>query len=206
MAKLGSKPRLGVVGGTFNPVHNGHLRLALQLAEQFSLEHVALMPCALPVHKGKPTATAQQRLDMLNVAVANEPKLVVDTREINAGGKSYSVQSLKAIRDEIGQDGELYFAMGSDSLAGFNQWYQWQDIIKLCHLVHFPRPGNNEPVPEALQLALTQTPFTLHHLNAACLDISSSDIRARVQSGKSIRYLLPETVYDYIHQNYLYND
>lgn len=206
MAILGNKTRIGVLGGTFNPVHNGHLRLALQLCEQFELQSVALMPCALPVHKGKPGVSPQQRLAMLQLAVANEPKLCIDNREINVGGKSYSVESLKAIRGELGENAELYFAMGSDSLANFDSWHQWQDILQQCHLVHCPRLGETKPVPNALQEALAHSPYQLHHLHAARLEISSSDIRARVQSGKSIRYLLPENVYDYIHQNHLYID
>ena len=131
---------LGIMGGTFNPVHNGHLHAATAFAEAFNLPQLYLMPCYQPVHKQFPIASAEQRLAMLNIALANHDNLCVDDRELKRVGASYTIDSLQQIRAEIGSEARIYFALGTDAFSSLSRWKHWQELFTYANFVVLHRP------------------------------------------------------------------
>ena len=135
------KKAIGVLGGTFDPVHFGHLRLAKCARDDFQLDEVHLLPCRVPALKPQPIATAQQRVDMLRLAIANEPGLVVDESELHRDGPSYTVDTLRALRVEVGPECAICLIMGMDAFLSLPAWHEWQEIIGLAHVIVMQRPG-----------------------------------------------------------------
>jgi len=214
------KSAIAILGGTFDPVHHGHLRLAIDLAEKLDLEQVRLMPSFQPVHRDEPTATEKQRLTMLQLAVEDIKELSVDDRELQRKGPSYTLLSLQEIRKEIGPDQPLFFILGDDAFDQFDSWYQWQEIINYAHLLIAIRPGSHPQVGEQqtsqqLEDFIQDNAYkgdgypdtncgSVIRMNNPILDIASSEIRKRVGENKNIRYLLPAKVYEYIEQQKIY--
>lgn len=207
-----SNQAIGVLGGTFNPVHYGHLRVATEFAEAFSLEKVSLMPCFIPVHRKLPDADSKHRVAMLEQAVANTGRLDIDIREIDAGKPSYTVDSLTSLRSEVGEQTAIYFVMGEDAFSSFTQWHRWQDILALANIVVMSRPGASLDFTELAWLDHVNV-FTGHEhafgkvyqLDVTPLAISSTAIRKLIKKQRSIRYLLPDSVANYIKENKLYH-
>ena len=207
---------VGVFGGTFNPVHYGHLRSALELVEHLGLDHLRLMPCAVPPHREAPSCSAVDRAAMVELAVASEPRLHCDPRELNRDGVSYTIDSLVELRGELGAARSLCLVMGGDAIHSIRSWHRWQELLDYCHIVVIARPGWEFPeqgeehdwlarhrAPVAQSLAETPAGFVwLERLRP--LSISSTDIRELLAAGRSPRYLLPEPVLDYIERNTLY--
>ncbi|MCP5160991.1 MAG: nicotinate-nucleotide adenylyltransferase [Hahellaceae bacterium] len=204
-----------ILGGTFDPVHNGHLRMAVELRESLNTESVALLPCYQPVHRDRPGASAQQRLDMLKLATSHEPGLSVDAREIRREGPSFMVDTLQELRAELGS-APLVLAMGVDAFAGLSGWHRWQHLLALSHIVVMHRPGwalpAEGPVAECLSRHrcnavedLSQASCgSIYLLPLRPMDVSSTEIRSLVQRGKSARFLVPCEVWNYIQKNRLY--
>ena len=209
------KRAIGVLGGTFDPIHLGHLRSALDIAQDQKLAKVYLMPNHTPPHKKQPQASNEQRLTMLKLATEHCAQLTIDTRELDCDGLSYSVLALESLRQEH-PDTPLCFLMGMDSLLSFTTWHRWQDILSLCHLVVSSRPGWSLPLTGDVQRLLAD-----HHTDdinelqrslaghifiheAHPLSISSSEIRQLRQQGKSCQFLLPQNVNDYLIKHQLY--
>lgn len=207
---------IGILGGTFDPVHYGHLRLAWEAYQQLQLDHVRFIPCHMPPHRGDPASKAAHRLAMVQLACASTPEFVVDERELRKHTASYSVETLLELRQEAGPERPLIFIMGMDAFCGFCNWYRWQDILNLCHLWIGHRPGSEvpdiqQPAGELLQqrqasaTALTHSPCgRIHVQSTVALDISATYLRQQLQHGFSPRFLLPESVSDYIEQHGLY--
>ena len=207
---------LAVLGGTFNPVHYGHLRSALELAEHLGLAELRLMPCASPPHRDTPTCSAEHRAAMVELAVASEPALACDRRELNRAGPSYTIDSLRELRAERGTTASICLVMGCDAFLAIDSWRDWQRFLEFAHIVVIGRPGWQLPTtgPVAAWLtthradsaaALAATPAgTIHIEELRPLAISSTEIRSLLQSGNSVRYLLPESVIDYIQSHGLY--
>lgn len=207
---------IGVFGGTFNPIHNGHLRSALELLELLGLERLHLLPCALPPHREAPRCPPERRADMVALAVAGEPRLCCDRRELARTGPSYTVDSLAELRAEYGPDARLCLVMGFDALLGLPRWKGWQALLDYAHIVIIARPG--WALPAAGELADWLARYRLRSadqlrgapaggvllLELRQLAISSTDIRALCQAGRSPRYLLPDSVLDYIERHQLY--
>ena len=181
--RTSGRERVGVLGGTFNPIHLGHLLIAQDALEQAGLDRVLFIPTALPPHK--PLAgnvSARQRLRMINLAIADDPRLTVDDLEIRRGGKSYSVETLAELRKRL-PSVDFYFIIGADSLADLPQWYQVEQLVRLCQFLVFARPGY--PAKPVGRLAgLRYQLFSTH----PC-EIASREIRERLASRQSIRYL-----------------
>jgi nicotinate-nucleotide adenylyltransferase len=206
---------IAVLGGTFDPVHFGHLRSALELTEQ-GFDEVRLMPCHVPVHREVPHCCAQQRFEMLQLAVKNEPQLTIDRHEIDRQGQSFTVDTLTALRSELGNEVSLNLIMGMDAFLGLPKWREWQRIIALANIVVIARPGFVLPADGVMQQffserrigsieAIRQTPYgRVVVQQLALLDISATRIRTLLRRGQSARYLLPEAVWDYIEQHRLY--
>lgn len=199
-----NKP-IGVLGGTFDPIHNGHLRLALQMRDHLGLERILLVPSARPPHRDEPGASPGERAKWIRVAIAGEPGLQLDDRELIRPGKSYTIETLENLRSEYPQT-PLCLIMGNDVLAGLQSWHRWEELLDFCHIVAVPRPGFEASLDEGLwQWVMdhhASDPAELekdlsgkiYHFDLPLLDISGTRIRQLIGSGESPRYLLPEDV------------
>jgi nicotinate-nucleotide adenylyltransferase len=196
---------IGIFGGTFDPVHYGHLRCAQELLQDLPLDEVRLVPCRIPPHRDTPHANVEQRLRMLKAALDGAPGLRVDDRELSREGLSYTVDTLHSLRTELGST-PLCLIVGMDAFNALDRWHRWQELIDLAHIVVAHRPGWMPPqtgaVAELLNRHVAQSSTELHAQPAGCilpwpitaLAISSSAIRAQVTAGKSPRFLVPEAV------------
>jgi len=207
---------LGVFGGTFDPIHYGHLRSALELSELLGLEQLRLMPCAVPPHRESPGCTAAQRAAMVELAVAPEPRLVCDTRELQREGPSYTIDSLVELRKELDENKSLSLIMGCDALIKINSWHRWEELLDWVHIIVIARPGWHFPedgeVARWLENYAVKDVASLTRRSAGTvvikelrpLDISSTEIRELLAAGRSVRYLMPESALDYIENHNLY--
>lgn len=212
MPELQAKPCV-VLGGSFNPVHHGHLRIAEELADALQADNVALLPNGVPPHRERAAVSTEHRVAMLRLALADNPRLCLDLRETRRAGASYMVDTLAQLRSELGDKTPLILAMGSDAYASLPTWRDPQTIVKLAHVVVVARPGTaipglDLPLKEVADLhALLQSPGgLLGLLSVTQLDISSSTIRAGITQGGSLRYLLPQAIIEYIHTHQLYRE
>lgn len=195
--------RIGVLGGTFDPIHVGHLLIAEVLGEELSLDHILLIPAGIPPHKSRrPIASAAQRLHMVELATAGNPRFRSSSIDIAPAGRSYTADLLGRIRSS-NADTELFFLMGSDSLRDLPTWKRPDQVVQLAHVAVANRPGVEVNSESVLQ-QLPSLHGRLHVLSAPGIDISSTYLRTRVAAGKSIRYLTPESVRRYILEQGLY--
>lgn len=209
---------IGLLGGTFNPIHFGHLRMAQELAEALSLNEVRFIPSANPPHKSAPNVSAEHRAAMVQLAIANNPLFTFDDRELRRTGASYTIDTLQSLRDELGAYASVVLFMGSDAFTKLHTWHRWQEIISLCHIALVQRPlASKEPLPKVLETFLhnhyTENAQDLHETCAGLitmqaitpLEISSTAIRSALQNKQSARYLTPDCVLDYIEQHQRYH-
>ncbi len=213
---------IGVIGGTFDPVHYGHLRLAEELSETLKLAEVRLVPSGTPPHRSAPQVTAEHRLEMVRLAAAGNPRLVVDDREVRRAGPAYTFDTLASLRAEAGNSRPIVLLLGADAFLEFATWHRWHEIFGLAHVAVAHRPGYpvehwDERMPQPLareySARLMQQPLATHLSPAGgitviaftALDISATAIRDMLRSGASPRYLLPSAVLDYIRQHHLYS-
>lgn len=204
-SEMGNK--IGILGGTFNPVHIGHLILAQSALETFDLSKVLFVPCALPPHKGATTlAAARHRLAMVESAIEGDLRFEVSGLEIQRGGVSYAIDTVRQLH-RLYPKAKLHFIIGSDTLPELHLWKSVNDLLKLCTFITFGRPGRNTGPyrPVELQLPAPWAEQLLRNYSALRLvDVSSSDIRYRMAEGMSIRYLVPPAVEMYIAEHHLY--
>jgi nicotinate-nucleotide adenylyltransferase len=199
--------RLGLLGGSFDPVHYGHLILAECCREQCHLDAVLFVPAAIPPHKQNLTLSpAAARIEMLKLAIGGQETFSVYTGEIERGGVSYTVDTLQHLKDEQ-PDRELFFLMGADSLADLPNWRQPEKICSLAIPVVVRRAGSPEPNDAVLSRLMSPDRLALarqHRVEMPTIDLSASDIRRRVAAGRSIRYRTPRAVEKYIEAQGLY--
>ncbi len=211
---------IGILGGTFNPIHFGHLRMAQELAEALSLEEVRFIPSANPPHKPAPEVSAEHRAAMVQLAIANNPLFKLDKLELLRTGASYTFDTLVSMREELGMQASITLFMGNDAFTKLNTWHRWQELLTLCHICLVARPSKpNQPTERLskglesylqehyteLSDELTQHAnglITMQHITA--LDISSTAIREALKQQHSVRYLLPDNVLSYIQEHQLY--
>ena len=214
-------PALGVLGGTFDPIHFGHLRLAQELADALGLVRVRFIPSGTPPHRDAPNVSSARRLQMVRVAIAGNPLFEADDREIRREGISYTYDTLTELREELGER-PLCLLMGADAFAALTTWHRWQELFDLAHVVIAHRPGFRlqdlqaalpAPLRKIYLQRLAGAPGMLRaHAGAiltreiTALDISATRIRALLAQGASPRYLAPEPVLDYIDHNHLYKE
>ena len=199
-------------GGTFNPVHVGHLIVARSVAEQLGANRVVLIPAAIPPHKARPGAAAEDRLEMLRLAVAGEELFEVDSLELERPGPSYTIDTLGALRRRHGSDAELVWVIGLDMLAELPGWHRAAEVIAEARIITAARP----PMPQDLEERLAGLGRAFgeeqaRRLRAGMLatpliDVSATEIRQRVRHGRSVRYLVPDAVADYIQRHGLYRE
>jgi nicotinate-nucleotide adenylyltransferase len=200
---------IGIFGGTFDPIHNGHLRTALDVQQCLGLDELRLIPLRDPPHREQPACSPAQRLEMLQAAVANEPNLVVDERELNRSGKSYSLLTLQSLRAELGKL-PLCLIIGQDAFQGFPGWHKPDEILQLAHLVVMQRPGeeHSDLYPERLtddsKELQTAPAGKIYQQPVTQLEISSTGIRTMIEEGRSPRYLMPDAVLEIIARDGLY--
>jgi nicotinate-nucleotide adenylyltransferase len=212
---------IGVFGGTFNPVHFGHLRPALEITEALQLREMRLIPSATPPHREVPQVSAQQRLQMVQAATGGEPRFLVDDRELRREGPSYTVDTLKSLRSELGGEA-IGLVIGMDAFLFLHTWHQWEQLIDLAHFIVMQRPGHysatqyrnkmHKDVRALVEQRQVAEADQLHH--SACgkiwfqavsqLDISATKIRAMIKAGHSARYLTAQSVLDIIEKHHLY--
>jgi nicotinate-nucleotide adenylyltransferase len=204
-----------ILGGTFDPVHFGHLRPALDVQQTLGIPRVHLLPCRIPPHRDPPHGSCQQRLELLRLAVAEEPALAIDERELLREGPSYMVDTLESLRAEKHEE-PLCLALGMDAFLGLESWHRWRAVTELCHLVVMMRPGNQWPEQGALAALvnkarvdavkpLRQRPAGLVlGVPVTQMAVSATQIRSLLAAGKSPRYLLPEVVLKRIMQENWY--
>lgn len=209
---------IGILGGSFDPIHLAHLRTAVELRDQLGLRQLRLIPCGQPPHRTPPIATIPQRVDMLKLAIAGEPGMIIDEREIHREGPCYTFLTLQSFREEF-PDEALCLIIGADQFVNFDSWYRWQDLFDLAHLVVVYRPGwnpngqiANTELAQRIQEHATAEPASLRDAKFGQLffaqvsqfDLSSSRIRTLLRQGQSVRYLVPDSVWGYIQQHQLY--
>jgi len=206
---------VGVFGGTFDPVHFGHLRAALEASERLGLDETRLLPAGRPPHREPPGAAAGHRLGMLRLAAAGHPGFVVDDRELRRAGPSWMVDTLADLRSELGEVA-LVLCIGQDAANGLDGWHEWRRLFDLAHLAVLRRPESAERYHGELEREMAQRrvddPGRLRAAPAGCvvtlpitqLDISATAIRERVGQGRSPAFLLPDAVAEYIDRYGLY--
>ena len=215
--------RLGVLGGTFNPIHYGHLAAAEEVRDRLKLDRILFIPSYLPPHKfEEEVPSAVQRLEMVRLAITGNPFFEPSEIEIDRGGRSYTIDTIEALR-QVFPSTELFFITGLDSFLQIQTWHQWERLLTLCNFVVISRPGYHfgdlakisfmESAARelarldqgGLQRAMVRSvAFTIYLEMIPLFDISSTDIRNRVKAGISIKYLLPDAIETYIITNKLY--
>lgn len=196
---------VGVLGGSFDPVHTGHLIIAEEARVRLGLERVLFVPAGVPYLKaGQVVASAPQRLRMVELAISANPAFKASAVDLERPGPTYTVDTLAALRPLLGQQAQIFFLVGWDILASLPVWREPEKLLELCHLVGIPRPGFPRPDLEKLARAMPGTAQRILLLEGPCIGISSTEIRDRVARGLSIRYLVPEAVERYIVEQGLY--
>lgn len=209
--------RVGILGGTFDPIHYGHLRFAEESRELFALEEVIFIPCGLPPHKeANKIGPAEKRLKMVELAVSGNSRFCVWDIEIKRPWLSYSVETIREIKERYGPGMELFFLVGYDAFQEIGTWKDYQELLSLCHFVVATRAGHGGGLPleieplfcydEKARCYLHKAGSRLYLTEITALDISSTRIREAVQGGRSIRYLVPREVEEYIKREGLYSN
>lgn len=206
---------IAIFGGTFDPIHNGHLQSALELKQQLKLDQVRLLPCHRPPHRDTPGCTGAQRLEMVRLA-AMDTDLIVDDREMLRPELSYSVDTLEQYRREFGGETSLCWIMGTDAFAGLDRWHRWQEFLSLAHIIVINRPDAQLPTTGPIAELVARYQFAdeseLHvkpkgsilFVTLQPYPISATGIRAAIASNKKVDQFLPAGVLNYIHVHQLY--
>lgn len=211
---------VGILGGTFNPIHYGHLRMAQELAIGLEMDEVRFIPSANPPHKDSVNVSAEHRAAMVQLAIADNSLFTLDKRELDREGASYTIDTLISLRAALGNDTALCLMMGSDAFIKLNTWHRWQELLDYAHIVLVQRPNQVNPqeqLPDELQTLLrdhyAEQVSDLHKEKAGLInmqaisaqEISATQIRELLKLGQSVRYLLPEQVVEYIDTKNLYS-
>ncbi|VVQ12496.1 putative nicotinate-nucleotide adenylyltransferase [Pseudomonas fluorescens] len=207
--------RIGILGGTFDPVHVGHLRGALEVAESLALDELRLVPSARPPHRDTPQVSANDRLAMVECAVAGVAPLVVDARELQRDKPSYTIDTLELMRAELAAEDQVFLLLGWDAFCGLPTWHRWEELLQHCHILVLQRPDADSEPPDALRnllaarsvsdpLALKGPSGQIAFVWQTPLAVSATQIRQLLASGKSVRFLVPDAVLAYIDAHGLY--
>ena len=219
MSEAPDRRPLGILGGTFDPVHYGHLRLAEEAHDALGLERILWLPASRPPHRETPAVSSGHRLELVRLAIAGNPAFALDDAEARSASQSYTVDSLTRLRGVHGAKKPLLLLLGADAFAGLCGWHRWRELFALAHLAVATRPGYAldpgslpPPLADELRKRLRTDAGDLERSSAGsivsfaitALDISATRIREMLASGGSVRYLLPDSVLDYIAEHRLY--
>jgi nicotinate-nucleotide adenylyltransferase len=202
-----SKTKIGILGGTFDPIHMGHLIVAEDIRQKMGLGEVLFIPAGRPwlkIKERKPVSQAEHRLAMVKLAIASNPCFKVSTIEIDRLGLSYSIDTVLELKTKLGAGAEIYFIVGPDALAEFSLWKEPARLVGICQVVGIGRPGHAQPDLRSLEASVPGASRLIMLIDVPQIDISASEIRTRVAQGLSIRYLVPEAVEKYIAEHKLY--
>ena len=209
---------IGVLGGTFDPIHHGHLRLAQEISQSLRLREVLFVPSGNPPHRDTPSASPDDRLQMVRLAISENSSFKIDGRELTPNLSGYTMDTLRSLAAEIGDHYSLCLLMGADAFLNLTTWSRWEQLFELAHIIIACRPGYDieaqlpQPLKKHWQSRMQTTPDALESKSAGfilmqqitLLDISASKIRTLLKAKQSPRYLLPDTVLDYIYHHKLY--
>lgn len=209
--------RIGIMGGMFDPVHLGHTTVARNACDFLDLDHVRLVPCGVPNHRDLTLCSAEQRLDMLQLATRDHTRLVVDDREVRRAGTSYTVDTLSELQAEF-PGSDLYFILGSDAFATLDRWHRWRQLFELCHFIVIRRPGFSDSLGADLEEAVKGRRVTdrarlfaaqsglVFQMPGLDSPMSSSLVRQRIDSNQPLDNLLDPAVAHYLRQHQLYRN
>jgi nicotinate-nucleotide adenylyltransferase len=216
-----SEKPLGILGGTFDPIHTAHLRLAEEAMQQLRLGGMLWIPAGQPRHRGAPLAAPEHRLAMVRAAIAGHPEYRIDDTEIRADTPSYTVPTLERLRRELGENRPLVLLMGADAFLGLHTWHRWRELFRLAHIGVASRP-TFALAAEAMSAELADEFRRRHRSQSTALattpagavftfplsagTVSSTEVRTRLQQGAAVDELLPAPVLDYIHRHKLYSN
>jgi nicotinate-nucleotide adenylyltransferase len=212
--------RIGIFGGTFNPIHLGHLRSAEEIRERFDLTTVMFIPAAMPPHKEVAGGvSAEHRMEMVRLAITGNPSFSLSDIELRTPGKSYSIGTIQHFRRQYGNESDIFFILGMDAFLEIRTWKSFQELFSLCHFIVMTRPGFDKPSSGPIFPPKIASAFVYDegghrfvHRDGYCvylqditfLEISSTKIREEVRRGRSVRYLLPIEVERYIDRHRFY--
>lgn len=199
------KHRVGILGGTFDPIHNGHLMTAEAVRDEYDMEKVLFIPAAQPPHKlGRKISSAEDRYMMTVLATCSNPYFEVSDIELRREGPSYTVDTVRALIRASGGDTDYYFIVGTDIIREIHTWERIEELLAICPFIAASRPGCRPDVERTRELLGDLGVRQIHLLNTPELEISSTDIRERVAEGRSIKYIVPPEVEHYIYKKGLY--
>lgn len=207
-----------IFGGTFDPIHKGHVEIAINVQNHFNFDRFVFLPCKIPVLKNNAIATPAQRIDMLQLALKNQDKnFEIDLSEINRDTPSYMVNTLRSFRNQLGENVAITLLMGADTFYQLPQWYEWQQLLSLANILVIKRAGIEDmKLPTSIQKLLIEhethddqaichhTHGLIYHYDAGSFEVSSTWIRKQLAEGKDLLSYLPESVHQYIKQNGVY--
>ena len=212
--------RIGIFGGTFNPIHLGHLRAAEEIRERFDLERIIFIAAAVPPHKEVENGIpGEHRMEMVRVAISGNPYFSPSDIELKRPGKSYSIGTIQFLKERYGSDSDMFFILGMDAFLEIGTWKSFQELFSLCHFIVMTRPGFDQPfsatiLPPEIADAFVydegggrfihRDGYSIYLQGVTFLDISSTKIREAVRKGRSVRYLLPREVERYIKRHHFY--
>lgn len=209
------KTNIGILGGTFDPIHFGHIKPAEDLAKQLALDHVVLMPTHIPPHKNGTHASSEQRKRMVELVCQSNPLFIIDDRELQRTTPSFTIDSIREFRS-LYPDSKLFFFIGSDSLNNLPTWHKIEQLLELCHFVVSSRPGHNvrnlqhplfkNRISYNLEDVGSQISGKIVLLNTCEVNISSTELRERLKLRQSCQQFMPEVIIQFIEQNKLYQD
>jgi len=196
--------KIGIMGGTFDPIHYGHLMIANEVLDKYNMEKIIFVPSGNPPHKKNTSACAVDRFLMTNIATLSNRKFIVSDIEIQSLEKSYTINTVKKLK-KIYENADLYFITGTDAILELPKWYDTENLLKLCKFISVSRAGYcTSEIENKISQIKNRYNCEIELLKVPMLEISSTDIRARIQFDRSTKYLLPEMVEEYIYKNNLY--
>ncbi len=197
--------KTGILGGTFDPVHNGHLKVAETVKKKLGLQNVIFVPAGQPWMKADRTITpVEQRVEMVRLAIAGHTDFELSLSEVNRPGSTYTVHTIREFRSKFGEGAEIYFIIGRDGLWHLSQWRSVRQLVKLCRIAVVPRPGFSLPDMDAMEREIPGLSASVLLLDKPEIDVSATDIRRRVARGIPWKTLVPPAVAEYIKANSLY--
>ncbi|MBV8085266.1 MAG: nicotinate-nucleotide adenylyltransferase [Chloroflexi bacterium] len=197
--------KIGVLGGTFDPIHYGHLVAGENAGRAMGLDKVLFVPSVHPPHKAEyPVTDAELRVQMIELAIADNSYFELSRNEFKRPGPSYTVEMIESLQEELGASAELHFILGEDALADLPEWHQPQRLLELCQLIAVNRPGYHSFSVKLLEPQLPGVERRVHQIRIPELAVWSTELRARISSGLSVRYLVPDAVHDFIYAHGLY--
>ena len=194
---------LGIMGGTFNPIHVGHLMIAEEARQQFNLSKVLFIPDSEPPHKDIDGATSAQRLIMTKLAIQDNPYFFVSDMEIKREGTTYTLDTMRAIKKQYGAEHELYFIAGTDTIQDLPNWHDPLALLQICHFIGAARPDGTEAIDNIIDY-FGPMGTRIHKLEVPTMELSSTELRYRLRHGISVRYFIPPAVLQYIYDNEVY--